>query len=256
MSTNKPYTQLPAVWDQMGQDRHSIKMVSYTLEIMKRHKIRATTGLDLCCGTGTAINLFLDHGFIMAGLDGSPEMIAFAAKKLRGRGVRLYQKMLPKFRLIPDDNSRGTVRFDFVTSFYDSLNYMLTPEDLGQTFKSVANHLNDGGWFIFDMNTKEALTNIWGGHVYADSRDDLAWIWKNDFDPRTARATCLTTTFVREGSSWRRFDENHTEAAYSNTRIKHLLKEAGFRVKEFYECYRFTRPNRDTLRICAVAQRK
>jgi len=251
-----PYAGLAAVWDLMGQDRHSARMVDYTLALMKRHRIRAVTGLDLCCGTGTALARFLDRGFIMAGLDGSPEMIAQAARKLRGRGVRLYQKTLPAFRLIPDDRPRGTVRVDFITCFYDSLNHLLTERDLGAAFRSVHDHLNDRGWFIFDMNTAAALSDIWSGHVFADAREELAWVWKSEYQARS-RTACLTAaTFVKRGDRWDRFDEIHYERAYSNTRIRQLLRSAGFTVRGFYDCYRFTPADRSTLRVCVVARRR
>ena len=256
MNRSTPYTQLANVWDDMGQDEHSMKMADYTLKIMRKHKIKATFGLDLCCGTGTAIKLFLDEGFVMAGLDGSPEMLAVAARKLHRRGVRLYQKQLPKFRLLSDNDSRSNVTFDFVTSFYDSLNYLTSTRELGTCFKSVADHLHRGGWFIFDMNTPTALRTIWGGQTYAEARDDIAWVWRNDFNPRTNTALCRTTTFVKEGKLWRRFDEDHYERGYTNTVIRSLLREAGFVVKGFYRCYRFDAPTKSTYRICAVARKK
>ncbi len=256
MRPNRPYTRIVNVWDSMGQDQHSLKMVKYVRDIFKKFDIRPRSGLDLCCGTGSAIKVFVDQGYAMAGLDGSSQMIAAAGAKLKGTGVRLYHKQLPKFRLLDNHKSSRTVTFDFVTCFYDSLNYMLNERDLKATFKSVRAHLNKNGWFIFDMNTPEALKNIWGGQTWADARDDIAWIWKNEFNPRTTTALCRTTTFVKNGKQWERFEEDHYERAYPNTRIKKLLRESGFVLKGFYRCHTFDKPTKDTFRICAVARRK
>lgn len=256
MKASRPYSKLPEVWDKLGQDRHSTAMVKYTMDVFDRFEIKPMTGLDLCCGTGTAIKLFTDRGLIMSGLDGSAPMLAQAAAKLKGRGVRLYHKMLPKFRLLETGNARRTVGFDFVTSFYDSLNYLASEEDLLATFQSVHAHLNDFGWFIFDMNTPEALENIWGGQVYADARDDIAWVWKNEYNGRTRSAMCRTTTFVKKGKLWERIDEDHFERAYSNTTIKKLLRKAGFTVKGIYDCGKFEPADRETLRIAVVARKK
>ena len=132
MRSTKPYTEFAHVYDLMGADRHSAKMVEYTFKIFRKFNIKATCGLDLCCGTGTAISLFLDQGLPMSGLDQSASMLAVAAKKLKGRKVRLYQKSLPKFRILHSGDSRRLRRFDLVTCFYDSLNYLKNTRELNR----------------------------------------------------------------------------------------------------------------------------
>ncbi|HOP06295.1 MAG TPA: class I SAM-dependent methyltransferase [candidate division Zixibacteria bacterium] len=250
-----PYQKLAIVYDLMSADRHSEQMTEYCRSIFNRLKIQPQRGLDLCCGTGTAIEIFTDWGITMSGLDGSSSMLAVAARKLKGRGVKLYHKRLPKFRLLDRDRP-VPVTFDLVTSFYDSLNYIQTQKDLRATFRSVAEHLEPGGWFIFDMNTEAALTQIWGGQVYADAHEDIAWVWKNDYDARRHRATCQTTCFYREGTHWARFDELHTERAYPNETIVKLLKATGFEVRGLYNCGTFRKPTRNCYRIAVVARKR
>lgn len=230
-------------------------MTDYTFKIFRKFKIRPTTGLELCCGTGSALERFVDKGYIMAGLDQSAPMLAMAAKKLKGRGVTFYQKSLPKFRLLDNSNSLKRRRFDFVTCFYDSLNYVKTQRDLKTTFKSVHDHLNPEGWFIFDMNTAEALKLLWGGQVYADVQDDLAWIWKNNYEEKTRSAVCNTTFFHLNDGRWERFDEVHVERAYDNETIVKLLRSSGLTVRGFYRCFSFDKPTKRAYRVCGVAQR-
>jgi len=239
----------------MGADRHSAKMVKYTFRIFHKFNIRATCGLDLCCGTGTAISLFLDQGLSMSGLDQSAPMLAVAAGKLRGRKVKLYQKSLPKFKILETSDSSMIRKFDLITCFYDSLNYLKNARELKTAFCSVFRHLNKGGWFIFDMNTSAALKVIWGGQVYADARDDVAWVWRNDFHDKTMSATCHATFFVKRGKLWERFDEDHLERAYNNETVKRLLREAGFQIKGFYRCFSFEKPRKGSYRICGVVKR-
>ncbi len=249
------YRKFAAVYDLMGADHHSVRMVAYTRKLMRRFEIEAATGLDLCCGTGSAIAGLLDCDLTMAGLDRSAEMLAVAAKKLRGRHVTLYQKSLPRFRLLDLQNSRRLRRFDIVTSFYDSLNYLSNEKELRTTFESVYRHLHPGGWFIFDMNTARALKALWSQDVYADARADLAWVWKNSYYEESRSADCRATFFVKKGRGWQRFDELHTEYAYDNATIRRLLKAAGFQVKGLYRCFTFDRPTERTCRICGVVRR-
>jgi SAM-dependent methyltransferase len=254
----KPYTSFARVYDLMGADRHSAKMVEYTFKIIRKFDIRVSGGLDLCCGTGTAISLFLDQGLEMSGLDQSAPMLAVAAKKLKGRKVKLYQKSLPKFRILQTDDSRRVRKFDLITCFYDSLNYLKNSRELKGAFRSVCSHLNKDGWFIFVMNTPAALKTIWDKQVYADAKDDLAWVWKNSYHEKTMSATCRTTFFAPPkagGKLWERFDEEHTERAYDNKTVLKLLREVGFEVKGFYRCFSFERPKKGTYRICGVVRR-
>lgn len=254
-AASKPYSQLARVYDLMGADRHSVKMTEYCRAILGRFKIHPTTVLDLCCGTGTALRIFSDWGLTVAGLDQSAPMLAVAAKKLKGRKIKLYQKTLPRFALIGNNRSSQVRTFDLVTCFYDALNYLTNVRDLKTAFRSVHRHLNPGGWFIFDMNTEAALKILWGGQVYAGARDDIAWIWQNHYFEKRHAAECHTTCFVRKGKLWERFDELHYERACPNEKIVELLEAVGFEVKGFYKCHTFQKPTKNTFRICVVAQR-
>ena len=255
MRIGKPYTRFASVYDLMGADRHSAKMVAYSFEIFRRFKIRPVGGLDVCCGTGTAISLFSDQGLHMSGLDLSAAMLALAAKKLKGRGVKLYQKSLPKFKILESEDSSQVRKFDLITCFYDALNYLKSARELKAAFRSVYDHLCEGGWFIFDMNTPAALKILWDGQVYADARDDMAWVWKNTYHKKTQSATLQATFFVKRDKLWERFDEEHIEKAYANATVIRLLREVGFQVQGFYRCFSFEKPKKGTYRICGVAKR-
>ncbi len=256
MKYSEPYSKLAIVYDLMHADNHSLNMVEYTIKIIKRFKIKAACGLDLCCGTGSAIEQFQKKGYKVSGLDGSAAMLAVAAKKLKNKNVKLYRKSLPNFRILSTENSTKIEQFDLITSFYDSLNYLKSETQLKQAFKSVANHLVSGGWFIFDMNTPVALRTIWGGQVYAGSQDNLAWIWKNEYNPKTKFASVHITCFYKVGKEWKRFDELHTERAYSNTTLRRLLRETGFLVKGVFRCGTFDKADKDTTRVCIVAKKR
>jgi SAM-dependent methyltransferase len=239
----------------MEADRHSKRMTEYTLEIFRRFSVRPQRGLDLCCGTGTAIAGFSRDGYLMAGLDGSRAMLSVAKKKLASHSVPLYHQTLPSIHIPRARGSRNPAQFDFVTSFYDSLNYLLTQRDLKTAFRSIFRHITPGGLFIFDMNTLAALKQLWDGQVFAGTRDDLAWVWENEYIPALQKAKCHASFFVKKGKHWERFYECHTERAYANIVIKRLLREVGFRVLGFYRCHTFERPTKETFRICVVARK-
>jgi SAM-dependent methyltransferase len=132
---------------------------------------------------------------------------------------------------------------------------MKNERELKAAFRSVYRHLVPGGWFIFDMNTPEALKVLWGSSTWGDAQEALAWIWKNEYNGEKLSAECTATFFVRSGRYWKRFDEVHIERAYSNRVLRRLLREVGFDVRGSFRCLTFERPTRDTLRVCVVARR-
>jgi SAM-dependent methyltransferase len=255
----QPYQKFADVYDRMEADHHSKQMVAYTLRLLKRLRRHPATGLDLCCGTGTAIELLLEHGLTMHGLDRSAAMIKAARKKLAGRGVTLHRQALPRFEIREKKdkkNKKASIkRFDLVTSYYDSLNYLLTERDLAAAFRSAHRHLAPGGLFVFDMNSPNALKTIWGAQTWAVSHKDIAWIFRNEYFHDTTTANCYVTIFVKEGRAWRRIDELHTERGYSNATIRKILRSVGFRVKGLYRCFTYEPATARTNRICVVAER-
>jgi len=252
-----PYGKFAGVYDKMGADEHSLKMVDYTRKIMRRFGINAADGLDLCCGTGSAIKAFCDNGIAMSGLDRSQQMLKIAAKKLRGRDVGLYCQELPRFEIKQRKVSGRTVlkQFDLVTCFYDSLNYLLQERQVKAAFRSVYRHLQPGGWFVFDMNTPHALKTIWNDQVFSVVRDEVAWVFRSDYNSSTRISDLEATFFVKKGKRWERFDELHTERGYPNRLIRAMLRDVGFRIKGYYRCGTFEKVTARTNRICAVVQR-
>jgi SAM-dependent methyltransferase len=176
-------------------------------------------------------------------------MLEVARKKADEYGVKIAfsRQQLTSFK-IPR-------KVDLVTCYFDSLNYLLTMADLASCFKSARRALYDNGYFIFDVNTPEAMKVLWGSQVYADATDDVAWIWKNCYFPRIKRAEIHATFFVRKGDVWEKFEETHAERGYGVTEIKKILKASGFRPVNIYECLTFARPNRKSMRLAVVAKK-
>jgi SAM-dependent methyltransferase len=257
-STGTAYQEFAGVYDMLSADEHSLKMVPYTQRIFRRFRFSGSDGLDLCCGTGSATLALSEAGYRMVGVDGSQMMLKHARSKARAArdNTKFMHGILPEFR--DTQRLRKPESFDFVVSYYDSLNYLLTEDDLLGAFESVAALLRQGGLFVFDLNTAEALKVIWGGQVYADSRDDIAWIWKNQYYAKAKMADARTIFFARQGrtDNWRRFEEVHTERAYKISVVRKLLRKAGFEFKAAYRCFSFAAAKENDYRHCFVATKR
>jgi len=253
-----PYDKLARVYDRMEMDSFSVHMAEYTLKTLRRFGVEVKDALDLCCGTGTAVKIFSDRGWVMSGLDRSRDMLKVARAKLRGRNIPLYCQELPRFEIREKKHKGPAVlrHYDLITCFYDSLNYLKNERELKAAFRSVHRHLKPGGWFMFDMNTPHMLRTIWGARPpFAGAKDDVAWIFQGEFVREITTVNLYVTLFVKSGKSWKRLDEVHTERGYSGKVIKLLLKNVGFDIKGYYKCLTFDKPDSTTNRICAVVQR-
>lgn len=126
---------------------YSRRMAELLPAVPERSGAKPRTLLDLACGEGTFAVLMAQQSLKVTGVDVSPEMLRFAREKAEEAGVEL--------RFIEQDMRALSLpeKFDLVTCWYDSLNYLLEWEELAQTFADVARVLKPGGLFVFDMNT-------------------------------------------------------------------------------------------------------
>lgn len=243
------YNKFAGVYDKMGSDEFSVKMFDYTQRILTRLRYRPRSVLDLACGTGTVAARWAHKNIVTYGVDGSADMLAVAREKARSERVKIHFSQQPMASFTIDHP------VDLVTCYFDSLNYLLSLPELHRCFTCVRDALNPNGYFVFDVNTPEAMKVIWGAEVYADASDDLAWVWKNCYFPKAKRAEVHATFFVKENGGWDRFDEIHAERGYTATEIRTGLRDSGFKLVGLYDCLRFVKPDRTALRIAAVAQK-
>jgi SAM-dependent methyltransferase len=252
-----PFDKMAKFYDTMYSRKFSARMVDYTLQILEKFRFEPETVLDVCCGTGTALLEFSKKGYKVEGLDRSRGMLAVARKKLSGRKVALYRQALPRFTIT---DSKGPDRkrprqYDLVTSYFDSLNFMLTERDLKTAFRSVFHHLRPGGWCVFDMNTIAMFEPLWNEHPWVGVHDDMIWIMRSEFLKRRAMTRLRPTFLDRQGRSWRRHDEVLYERAYPHGKIKSMLRDVGFQIKGYYHCLSFDPVTRASKKFCAAVKK-
>ncbi|MDY2986893.1 MAG: class I SAM-dependent methyltransferase, partial [Peptoniphilus sp.] len=128
-------------------------------------------------------------------------------------------------------NLMFNVKYDLVVSSCDSINYILKEEELEKLFKWVYEHLNDGGLFIFDMNSIYKFETM--KETYVDESDGVFYIWENFYDEKECLNTYSVNFFKEVGYLYDRFYEEHFQKAYETDYIIDKLKEIGYNVKTF-----------------------
>lgn len=107
--------------------------------------------LDLACGSGTLAILLKLQGYAVEGLDLSEEILDIAKEKAKINHLTIpfYKADMTSFTL--------PKKYDMITCFFDSVNFLKNKKQLKALFSSVLKHLKPNGFFIFDIFSKTML---------------------------------------------------------------------------------------------------
>ena len=204
--------------------KFSARMAELLPSVLDQFQFEPANILDIACGEGTFAVAMSKQGIDIMGVDQSKEMLTIARKKAQVENVKV------RFLQMDMRQLELTTTFDLVTCWFDSLNYLLTTNDLEQTFTGVIRHLNPGGFFIFDMNTIFWLTNLAKKYPTLIEKDtsDIFQVHHHSYDVDTHIATFQLTGFLKNDDCWtRQVDETHHERGYTLDEIRECLTKAG-----------------------------
>jgi SAM-dependent methyltransferase len=220
------YTILPPVYDRWqktyGKDFSEL-ILPRLLDTMRTHRISGATMADLACGTGTLAILMARRGWRVTGVDASAGMIERAeAKAAPSRlPVSFLRQDMRSFRLPREVH--------MVTSFFDSLNHILSPSGLAGVFRRVHAALRPGGWFVFDMNNDLCFSLLWTKSELV-AHDDFLLELENSYDRGAGLAECRVTLTDRTGEQAPQ-TEIVRERLYTSPAVREALTAAGFAVR-------------------------
>src|SRR4029077_21195723 len=212
------YAKLDRFYDAAMGDRTG--MASYIRRLIRRHKPKAKTLLELACGTGAILKI-LAKSYDVAGLDLSPQMLSLARKKLPH--VRFYRKNMARFEL--------ATKFDVIICVFDAINHVLKFADWQRTFRNAARHLEEDGVFLFDINTEAKLERL----IHAPT-----WVHKfgrnlefiNVTDGQRGIANWIIRVFEhRRGDRYGLFEEDIKEISFPVNKIRAALRKQFTNVK-------------------------
>jgi SAM-dependent methyltransferase len=213
--TDNPYDQFAPVYNShWGQNS------LHFLPVYQQHVFadlpQQSRILDLCCGSGQFADALTRRGFRVVGVDLSEELLGFAAQNAPG-GTFLSGD-IRRFR--------SESRFDAAVSVYDSLNHLLTFNDLNAAFETAYRCLKSNGVFAFDMNMEAKYRDSWRGEFAVSGSDEVYAIVSR------ANVTQRLATLVAFRKSNQSFDAEDGilfwQTWYSEVDIVRGLKTTGF----------------------------
>ena len=205
-------------------ERVSREIFPHLLELLDFHP---QSLLDLACGSGIFVLAMAKQGLQVTGLDLSKELLEIARTKALTEAVEVEWLHANMSEFTP------MRKYDCVTCWFDSLNYLLRVDELAKTFQNAFVALAPKGYFFFDMNTIYGLAVQWQRFPYFIQQEtpDYLEIVENSYDYELGIAEMRLIMFERSGENWAHYEEKHQERGYAVDDVLLLLQNAGFLVK-------------------------
>lgn len=244
------YTALARIYDEWMAHLDYDRWADYLWSLMEERGIgRDASIVDLACGTGLISVRLARKGFRVTGIDFSEEMLTEASKKTAAGfpQVNWVRMDMRSFRLHRP--------VDCVVCVCDGVNYLTTLADVDKCFGCVAEALKPGGWFLFDISSRDKLLRM-DEQFFGEETDEAACLWNNRYE-ETSRVLTMELTFfiAREDGLYERTAEVHKQRAHSTQEIVDALNRAGFESAEVFGAFTRKPQGPGTQRIQFVARK-
>jgi SAM-dependent methyltransferase len=166
------------------------------------------TLLDVGCGSGGFLEeLSLGYPQVKTkGIDLSPVMVEMTQAK--GMNAECI------------DLCKLEGKFDVITAIFDMVNY-LDRDNLKRFLRCVEERLEEGGHFIFDINTLYAFKVVAAGSFIKDAGDRFVTI-DSDYEEDRAEYYMDFTLFEKEGDCFKKSQDSITQYFYKVSEIEKL----------------------------------
>lgn len=248
------YTFFAKVYDEMMDNIPYEEWEQYLLKLLMYHGVKPCASItELGCGTGRMSMLLQEDGFNITGIDISDDMLLVAEDKKYSEKY-CKDNMLTPITYINADMRDFTLndKQDAVVSLCDSMNYLLTEEDLFETMESARKALKEEGIFIFDLKTEFFFKEILGSRTFHEKRRHYSYVWKNYYDESSRIHEYRLNFKFKEGREWREHAELHRQHPFTADEIKRAALRAGFTGGAAYDAFTFDKPRKGSERIYIV----
>ena len=195
--------------------------------------------LDAACGTGRLLKHFRQHGWNSCGIDLSPAMLAAGRQ-----GSYVAPVAAADMRALPFRSC-----FDYITCLFDSLNFLLTLEDVTCALREICGTLTDGGILYFDVVTERMVTDHYEGQKWTEDNGGFTTTWSSVYN----RKTNLSETTIRVGTGLTTTIRQHM---YDVAEVSRAAESAGFDLLAAVDAETWQAPTAKTVRVEFVAVRK
>jgi len=232
----RPYEALAEIYDFVMRHVNYDRWALYVADIFKRHGLHPRTVLDLACGTGSLALRLCHLGYEVSGVDGSLPMLRVARRKahVERADITFWETVLPVVR------SPG--HFDAVLCLYDSVNYLLSVEEIGELLRNVYEIISpsvngeDRGLFVFDICTETNSLSNFRDYTECERGRGFSYTRHSVYDPRDRLQTNEFEIRLRSKVS---VIEKHTQRIYPLQQIFDTIGSSPFELLGAYGGFTF-----------------
>ncbi len=180
-----------------------------------------TSWLDVGCGTGRHLE-FLRQRHRVMGVDGSPDMLRIAKRRLPG--VRLVMADMRTFRLRRE--------FDVVSCLFSAIGHLPTEFAIQSAFANFAEHLSPGGVVIVEPWIDPSSFHSGSVHMRTFESPELM-LARCAYSKRRGSHSVITYDYLvgRAGRGVRRFRVRDVGLLVPRGRLIQLIEGAGLRAR-------------------------
>lgn len=243
------YADFAFIYDKF-QDIDYNSFTEYYKLLFKRFGVSPKSIVDLGCGSGNITIPLARQGCSVTGVDLSEDMLALAAQKAFEQGLNIL--------FINGDMTEFTAAeyADAAVCALDGVNYLTNDGDLERLFRRVAEYLNKGGIFIFDLNSEYKMKNILDENSFVYDDDDAYCVWSSSYDEEDKICSFYIDFFIKtKGGLYRRGEEYQEERAYSPDEIKAAACAAGLELAGCFDDRTLNAPHEESERIFYVLKK-
>jgi len=255
----KVFSDYACYYDLLYQDKDYSAEATYLHTLIKKYNATAKSILDFGCGTGIHASIMTSKGFKVHGVERSSSMLARCAEFTENVCFNSDGNK-PKY-------TEGDIRYvrlnecyDVVTALFHVMSYQITNSDIDKAFRTVFEHLNTGGIFIFD---------VWyGPAVFAerpsvrikrvsDDHADITRISEPVHYPEENKVDVNYHVLVKkiESNEVLEFKEKHSMRYFSIPEIEYISCNHGLKVVDISEWFTGRNVSEEAFGVCVVAKK-
>lgn len=185
--------------------------------------------LEPMCGTGRFLIPLLERGYSVIGFDHSPHMLNLCRKKCQDRGLAsaLFEATFETFS--------SPEKYDLIFIPSGSFGHLITPEQIVSALTFIADRLNLGGKFVFEVETLKSIREpqgLWRGRwVNKPDGSRIVMSVLSRFDATSRIETSLFRYELWEANEISRVEvEDYHVRLYEPLEIERLLNRHGLDV--------------------------
>jgi ubiquinone/menaquinone biosynthesis C-methylase UbiE len=243
----KPYSELARFYDRMMDHVDYFSWANYLSKIFHRFGKDIHSLFETACGTGSLAVELHGLGYEITCMDASPDMVKEAAKKFKEKGIPL-RLLVGNMQAIP-----VKALYDSVICIYDSINYMVNPDDFRKAVTEASSIIRSGGLFVFDVCTVKNSALFFDDREMSEFFDDIEYDRKCRYD---SYKRIQKNFFVIRGQGKKQITESHNQKIYYLEEVAEMIQGSDFREVGRFEDLSFDPGTEDSERVHFILERK